>query len=101
MNGVQLLLIVGIGTAVTSVARRRRIEPGWIIVVLAAAASFVPGVQRLELDSHLMLAVVIPPLLYSATRGVSVSLFMTNLRKLIKDIDLRQAARHVSDPADS
>ncbi|WP_239165138.1 cation:proton antiporter [Actinoplanes palleronii] len=80
---MQLLLIIGTGIAVTSIARRHRIEPGWVIVVIAAAASFIPGVPRLELESHLMLAIVIPPLLYSATRGASVSAFGANLRAII------------------
>jgi NhaP-type Na+/H+ or K+/H+ antiporter len=83
VNGVQLLLIVGVGIAVTAVARRHRIEPGWIIVVLAAAASFIPGVPRLELESELILALVIPPLLYSATRNAPISTFGANLKAII------------------
>ncbi|GAB1640144.1 cation:proton antiporter [Krasilnikovia sp. MM14-A1259] len=83
MNGVELLLIIGLGIAVTAVARRHRIEPGWVIVALAAAASFVPGVPRLELDSEVILAVVIPPLLYSAARGASLSGFGANLRAIV------------------
>ncbi|MBB2940462.1 CPA1 family monovalent cation:H+ antiporter [Actinoplanes lutulentus] len=83
MNGVQLLLIVGVGIAVTAVARRHRIEPGWVIVALAAAASFIPGVPRLELESELILALVIPPLLYSATRNAQVSTFGANLKAII------------------
>ncbi|BAL87632.1 putative sodium/proton antiporter [Actinoplanes missouriensis 431] len=83
MNSVQLLLIVGVGIAVTAVARRHRIEPGWVIVVLAAGASFIPGVPRLELESEFILAVVVPPLLYSATRGASLASFGANLRAII------------------
>ncbi|GAA3010601.1 cation:proton antiporter [Actinokineospora diospyrosa] len=83
MNGVQLLLIIGFGIAVTAIARKKRVEPGWLIVVLAAGASFIPGVPRLELDSELILAHVIPPLLYSATRGASISGFGANLRAII------------------
>ncbi|WP_203909681.1 cation:proton antiporter [Rhizocola hellebori] len=83
MNDVQLLLIVGAGIAVAAVARKRNIEPGMIIVVLAAAASFIPGMPRLELDSEFILAVVVPPLLYSATRGMSVSAFGANLRAIV------------------
>ncbi|WP_239163550.1 hypothetical protein [Paractinoplanes rishiriensis] len=63
MSGVQLLLIIGVGIAVSALARRRKLEPGMIIVVLAAAASFIPGVPRLELESELILAIVVPPLL--------------------------------------
>ena len=69
VNGVQILLIAAGGIAVAAVARRRGLEPGLIIVVLAAAASFIPAMPRLELDSELILAIVVPPLLYSAARG--------------------------------
>ena len=82
MNGVQILLIVGVGIAVSAVARKRGVEPGMIIVVLAAAASFIPGVPRLELESEFILAIVIPPLLYSATRGASFANFGANLRAI-------------------
>lgn len=83
MNGVQILLIVGVGIAVSSIARRRGLEPGLIIVVLAAAASFIPDMPRLELESEVILALVIPPLLYSATRGASFANFGANLRPII------------------
>src|SRR4051812_1369258 len=69
VNGVQILLIAGAGIAVSALAHRRGLQPGLIIVVLAAAVSFIPGVPRLELDSELILAIVVPPLLSSATRG--------------------------------
>ncbi|MFB9177906.1 cation:proton antiporter [Dactylosporangium sucinum] len=83
MNGVQLLLIVVGGIAVTAVVHRRGGQPGLVVVVLAAVASFIPGMPRLELDSELILAVVIPPLLYSATRGASASGFSANLRPIL------------------
>ncbi|MET8152035.1 cation:proton antiporter [Actinoplanes sp. NPDC049668] len=83
MEGVQLLLIIGVGIAVSAVARKRNIEPGMIIVVLAAAASFIPAMPRLELDSEFILAVVVPPLLYSATRGASFGAFGANLRAIV------------------
>jgi NhaP-type Na+/H+ or K+/H+ antiporter len=82
VNGVQLLLIVGVGIAVSAMARRRGVEPGLVIVVLAAAASFLPGVPRLELEPDLILAIVVPPLLYSATRVASFSAFGANLRSI-------------------
>ncbi|MCY1137585.1 sodium:proton antiporter [Actinoplanes sp. Pm04-4] len=82
MNGVQILLIIGLGIAVSALARKRGVEPGMIIVVLAAGASFIPGVPRLELESELILAIVIPPLLYSATRGASFASFGANLRAI-------------------
>ncbi len=83
MNGVQILLIVGVGIAVSAIAGRKGFESGMVVVVLAAAASFIPGVPRLELDSELILALVIPPLLYSGARGASMSGFGANLRPII------------------
>ncbi|MBB4767091.1 cation:proton antiporter [Amorphoplanes digitatis] len=83
MEGVQLLLIIGVGIAVSAVARKRNFEPGMIIVVLAAAASFIPAMPRFELDSEFILAVVVPPLLYSATRGASFAAFGANLRAIV------------------
>ena len=41
MNGVQILLIVGAGIAISAVARRYKVESGLVIVVLAAAAFVV------------------------------------------------------------
>ncbi|WP_432967988.1 cation:proton antiporter [Dactylosporangium sp. CA-233914] len=79
MNGVQLLLIIVGGIAVSAIAHRRGVQPGLVVVILAAAASFIPGMPRLELDSELILAVVVPPLLYSATRTASFSGFSQNL----------------------
>jgi CPA1 family monovalent cation:H+ antiporter len=83
VNGVQILLVVAAGIAVSAWARRRGLQPGVIIVALAAAASFIPGVPRLELSSELILAIVVPPLLYSATRGVSFSSFGANLEPIL------------------
>ncbi|WP_426514342.1 cation:proton antiporter [Dactylosporangium sp. McL0621] len=83
MNGVQLLLIIVGGIAVSALAHRRGVQPGLVVVILAAAASFLPGVPRLELDSELILAVVVPPLLYSATRNASFSGFTQNLRPIL------------------
>ena len=83
VDGVQLLLIIGVGIAVSAAARKRNVEPGLIIMVLAAAASFIPKMPPLHLDSEVILAIVVPPLLYSATRGSSFSAFGANLRAII------------------
>ncbi|MFI7603418.1 cation:proton antiporter [Actinoplanes sp. NPDC049681] len=83
MNGVQILLIAAAGIAISALAHRRGMQPGLIVVTLAAAVSFVPGMPRLELESELLLAIVVPPLLYSATRAASFSGFNQNLRAII------------------
>jgi len=83
VNGVQILIVIGAGIAVSALAHRRGMQPGLVVVTLAAAASFLPGMPRLELESELILAIVVPPLLYSATRGASVTGFGRNLRAII------------------
>ncbi|MEV4642011.1 sodium:proton antiporter [Actinoplanes sp. NPDC049548] len=83
MNGAEVLLVAGLGIAVSAAAKRRGLEPGLVIVVLAAAASFLPGLPRLELESELILALVVPPLLYSAARGAGISGLGTNLRPIL------------------
>ncbi|AGZ38924.1 cation:proton antiporter [Actinoplanes friuliensis] len=82
MNGVQILLIIGAGIGISALAHRRGLQPGLIVVTLAAGVSFIPGVPRLELESELMLAIVVPPLLYSATRGASFTAFGRNFRAI-------------------
>ena len=84
MNGVQILIVIAAGIAVAGLSRRWGVvQPGIVVMVLACVASFVPGVPRLELDSELILAIVVPPLLYSAARGASFSGFGQNLRAII------------------
>jgi monovalent cation/hydrogen antiporter len=83
VNGVEILLIIGLGIAVSALAKRRGVQPGLIIVVLAAAVSFIPGLPRLELESEFILAIVVPPLLYSAARGAAFTSLGANLRPII------------------
>lgn len=68
--------------ALTGMAHRKNIQPGLVIVLLAAAASFIPGLPRLELEPEIILTVVVPPLLYSAAYGTSVGQFMRNFQPI-------------------
>jgi NhaP-type Na+/H+ or K+/H+ antiporter len=63
---VELILVVVGAIVVTALAHRRGLEPALIVVVVGIAVSFLPGFEPPELDSHILLAVVLPPLLYSA-----------------------------------
>src|SRR4051812_26998135 len=67
MHGAQLLLLVVGSIAVTAVARRRDLPAPLLLVVVGLAISFLPGADDYQLDPHVLLSVVLPPLLYSAS----------------------------------
>jgi CPA1 family monovalent cation:H+ antiporter len=82
VSAIQLLLVVVGAIAVTAIAHRRGMQPSLVVVVLAAAVSFVPGLPRFELDPELILSVVLPPLLYSAALNFSFASFARNVRPI-------------------
>jgi CPA1 family monovalent cation:H+ antiporter len=79
MNGIQLLLVVIGAIAVTAFAQRRGLQAPLVVVVLASLVSFLPGIPRLDLEPHLILGVVLPPLLYSTALDFSFVSFTRNL----------------------
>ncbi|GAA2641347.1 cation:proton antiporter [Dactylosporangium fulvum] len=79
MNGVGFLLVVIGAVAVTAAAHRRGWPAALVVVVVASVVSFVPGMPRLELPAELILAVVLPPLLYSAALETSFVSFRRDL----------------------
>jgi NhaP-type Na+/H+ or K+/H+ antiporter len=80
---VELILVVVGAIVVTAVAHRRGLEPALIMVVIGSVVSFVPGFEAPELDSHVLLAVVLPPLLYSAALDFSFPTFLRNIRPIL------------------
>jgi NhaP-type Na+/H+ or K+/H+ antiporter len=53
------------------------------MVVIGSVASFVPGFEAPELDSHILLTVVLPPLLYSSALDFSFPTFLRNIRPIL------------------
>ncbi len=80
---MELILVVVGAIVVAAVANKRGLEPALMIVVVGIAASFLPGFQALELDSHVLLTVVLPPLLYSAALDFSFPTFMRNIKPIL------------------
>lgn len=78
-----LLLLMLCALALTGLAHRKNLQPGLVIVVLAAAASFLPSLPRLQLSPEFILTVVVPPLLYSAAYNTSAFQFKRNLRPIL------------------
>ncbi|HEX2418265.1 MAG TPA: Na+/H+ antiporter, partial [Micromonosporaceae bacterium] len=56
--------LVALVVAVSAVARRLGVLAPILLVAAGIAVSFVPGVPAVELDPELVLAGVLPPLLY-------------------------------------
>jgi Na+/H+ antiporter len=78
------LMAVGAGSlGLTALARRYNLSAPLLIVVVALAVSYLPGVPRLELQPELILTLVLPPLLYSTSLESSFEHFKSNLRPII------------------
>ncbi|TQK28141.1 sodium:proton antiporter [Arthrobacter sp. SLBN-53] len=80
---MELILVVVGAIVVTAIAHRRGLEPALIIVVVGIAVSFAPDFEPPELDSHILLTVVLPPLLYSAALNFSFPTFLRNIRPIL------------------
>jgi CPA1 family monovalent cation:H+ antiporter len=76
-----ILLAVLAGTAL--LARRISVAPAILLLLAGIALAFVPGMPSLELPPELVLLVVLPPLIYSASVAMSWREFKSNLRPII------------------
>jgi CPA1 family monovalent cation:H+ antiporter len=76
-----ILLAVLAGTAL--LARRFNVAPAILLLLAGVALAFVPGMPTLELPPELVLLVVLPPLIYSASVAMSWREFKSNLRPII------------------
>src|SRR6266851_5236342 len=76
-----ILLAVLAGTAL--LARRVNVAPAILLLLTGIALAFVPGMPSLELPPELVLLVVLPPLIYSASVAMSWREFKSNLRPII------------------
>jgi CPA1 family monovalent cation:H+ antiporter len=80
---VELILVVVGAIAVTAIAHRRGLEPALVLVVVGFAVSFAPEFEGIELESEVLLSVVLPPLLYSAALDFSFPTFLRNIRPIL------------------
>jgi len=76
-----ILLAVLAGTAL--LARRINVAPAILLMLAGIALAFVPGMPAVELPPELVLLVVLPPLIYSASVAMSWREFKSNLRPII------------------
>ncbi len=76
-----ILLAVLAGTAL--LARRINVAPAILLLLAGTALAFVPGMPSLELPPEVVLLLVLPPLIYSASVAMSWREFKFNLRPII------------------
>ncbi|MFS8098280.1 Na+/H+ antiporter [Lentzea alba] len=82
MVGPELLLLLLGALVVTAIARRLNWSAPLVLVAVGLVVSFIPGVPEFELDPHLILVLVLPPLLYSAALDSSYLNIRANLRPI-------------------
>jgi len=82
MDTVELLILLVGSLAVTGFARAKGLPAPLLVTAVALAASFLPGLPHIEIDSEIILTVVLPPLLYSAALDVSWQSFRTSIKQI-------------------
>ena len=80
---MELILVVVGAIVVTAIAHRRGLEPALVLVVVGFVVSFAPEFEGVELESEVLLSVVLPPLLYSAALDFSFPTFLRNIRPIL------------------
>ncbi|MCI1020386.1 sodium:proton antiporter [Microbacterium sp. C5A9] len=81
MDAEIFYVLVG-AVIVAAIARWRGWPAPLLVTVVALAASFLPFVPDVEIDGHLLLNLVLPPLLYSAALDVSFVGFKRSLPQI-------------------
>ncbi|MGW0732935.1 Na+/H+ antiporter [Streptomyces sp. NPDC002851] len=66
MDVLPLLALVAGSAAVAGLARRTPVPAPLLLVAAGLAVSYLPGVPGYELDPHIVLPLLLPPLLYTA-----------------------------------
>jgi monovalent cation/hydrogen antiporter len=77
-----LILLAALAGAAL-LARRINVAPAILLLLTGVMLAFVPGMPSLELPPELVLLVVLPPLIYSASVAMSWREFKSNLRPII------------------
>lgn len=71
-SALGVLAIVLTVAFVAGLSRRLGLSAPLVLVIVGVAASFVPGIPTFELDPHLVLVGLLPPLLYAAAIRTSL-----------------------------
>lgn len=82
MDTVELLILLVGSLVVTGFARAWGLPAPLLVTAVALAASFLPGLPPMEIDSEVILTVILPPLLYSAALDVSWQSFRGSIKQI-------------------
>ena len=82
MNGVLLLVMALTALGIMALGHKKGFQPNLVILIVASAASFIPAVPRVEVEPHLILGAIMPPLLYAAALNFSFASFVRNIRPI-------------------
>src|SRR5881227_4087451 len=77
------LILLAVLAATALLARRIDVAPAILLLLAGVALAYVPGMPSLELPPELVLLLVLPPLIYSASVAMSWREFKYNLRPII------------------
>ena len=84
MSEAAFFVLVAGAVAVTAVARRYGWPAHLLVLATGLAVSFVPAVPRIDVNPHLLLGLVLPPLLYSASLTSSYQDFRASLNSITR-----------------
>src|SRR5580765_8496964 len=76
------LILLAVLAGTTLLARRTNIAPAILLMIAGIALAFVPGMPAVELPPEVVLLLVLPPLIYSASVAMSWREFKQNLRPI-------------------
>ena len=77
------LILLAVLAGVALAARRFNIAPAILLMLAGVGLAFVPGMPQVELPPELVLLMVLPPLIYSASVAMSWREFRKNLRPIV------------------
>jgi CPA1 family monovalent cation:H+ antiporter len=76
------LILLAVLAGIALLARRINVAPAILLLLAGMALALAPGMPSIELPPELVLLVVLPPLIYSASVAMSWREFRSNLRPI-------------------
>jgi CPA1 family monovalent cation:H+ antiporter len=77
-----LVVLLAVVAVVAILARRLKVPPAILLVVMGVILALIPGLPTVELAPELVLLLVLPPLIYSSAVTMSWREFRFNLRPI-------------------